>query len=247
MNKCFLIILIFFVHGFTFGTDLEDIDFYRSLDRKELVLVIHLLEREKYLSQDGNISTYVGLAKEALAERDIRVLQDDKVGDLQHAESLRRPDSYSSAKLALNVTEALNILVYCDSEDRFLKTLDGRNVGFQNGNFVILDSFHVKSYGDAPSEHTTIEIYKESILNPNFNRFESDKDGPFVYISEFDKKVYLGDISSLSRMELLFLFYELFPIAKLKSTKDWYDFGFSSILKEIKKAYNVETNSRRIK
>ena len=55
MNKCFLIILIFFIHGFVFGIDLENIDFYRSLDRKELVFVIHLFEREKYLSQNSKL------------------------------------------------------------------------------------------------------------------------------------------------------------------------------------------------
>ncbi|UGQ17323.1 hypothetical protein [Borrelia sp. RT1S] len=247
MNKFFLVILIFFIHGFVFGIDLEDIDFYRSLDREELVFVIHLFEREKYLSQNGNLLTYIDLAREALAERNIRVLQGDRVGDVQHVESLRRPDGYSSARLALSASKALNILVYCDGKDRFLKTLDGRNVGVQSGNFVILDSFHSKSYGDAPNEYTTIEIYKESILNPNFNKFALDQTGSFVYISELDKKVYLDDVSNLSRVELLFLFYELFPISKLKSVGDWYDFGFSSILKEIKKAYNLEINSRRIK
>ncbi|WKC58084.1 hypothetical protein [Borrelia sp. P9F1] len=244
MNKFFLSILIFFIQGFVFGIDLEDIDFYRGLDREELVFVIHLFEREKYLSQNSNLLTYIDLAREALAERNIRVLQGDIAGGIQ---SLRRPDAYSSARLVLSASRALNILVYCDGKDRFLKTLDGRNVGVQNGNFVILDSFHSKSYGDAPSEYTTIEIYEKSILNPNFNKFVLDKTGSFVYISELDKKVYLDDISSLSRMELLFLFYELFPISKLKSLKDWYDFGFSSIHKEIKKAYNVEINSRRIK
>ena len=80
-----------------------------------------------------------------------------------------------------------------------------------------------------------LRFIRQSILNPDFNKFRLDETGSFVLLSEFNKKVYLDDIQSLSKIELLFLFYELFPISKLKGVKDWYDFGFLSILKEIKK------------
>ncbi|QMU99300.1 hypothetical protein F0310_02620 [Borrelia sp. A-FGy1] len=246
MNKFFLFILIFFIQVFVFGIDLENIDFYRALDRRELVLVIHLFEREKYLSQNSKLLIYIDLAKEALAEKDIRIVQDkNRVGEKSYIESLRRPENYSSEKFVLNVSKALNILIYFDSKDRILKTLDGRNIGIEDGKFVILDSFYKKSYGDVSKEHTTIEIYEVSILNPDFNKFRLDKVGSFVFLSEFNKKVYFNNISSLSNIEILFLFYELFPISKLKGIKDWFDFGFLSILKEIKKVYSLEIDSRR--
>ncbi|AWG42901.1 hypothetical protein CR532_02785 [Candidatus Borreliella tachyglossi] len=243
MNRYFFIILIFFIHGFIFGIDLESIDFYRSLEKKELIFVIHLLEREKYFSSNSKLLTYIGLAKEALAERNIRVLEgDNKLGDMP-----KQLKNYKDSKLVLSASRALNMLVYCDVSDGFLKTLDGRNVGIQDGNFVILGSEPINRYYDVSNEYTTVEIYKTSILNPDFSKFILDKSGSFVYIGEFNKKVYLDDVSNLSREELLFLFYELFPISKLKGVKDWYDFGFLSILKEVKKTYNIAINSRRIK
>ncbi|MCD2372185.1 hypothetical protein LRB25_04670, partial [Borreliella burgdorferi] len=54
-----------------------------------------------------------------------------------------------------------------------------------------------------------------------------------------------NDIPKLSKEELLFLFYELFPASKLKSLKDWNDFGFSSISKALNKIYSEKINSIR--
>ncbi len=66
-----------------------------------------------------------------------------------------------------------------------------------------------------------------------------------LLLEDFNKNVYLNDIPKLSKEELLFLFYELFPVSKLKSLKDWNDFGFSSILKVLNKIYSEKINSRR--
>ncbi len=99
-------------------------------------------------------------------------------------------------------------------------------------------------YDDVPSEYTTIEIYNKSILMPNLNKFLLDKRlNPFIYLEDFNKNVYLNDIPKLSKEELLFLFYELFPVSKLKSLKDWNDFGFSSISKALNKIYSEKINS----
>ncbi|UPA16387.1 hypothetical protein bcCo53_000529 [Borrelia coriaceae] len=249
MIRYFVTILIFFIHSFVFGINLESINFYRSLEKKELLFMLHLLERERYLTQNDELLTYIDLIKEVLIEKHVQVLNgSDGSGDIQHGNSPQRPKNYNGAKFVLKASQALNIFVYFDVNDGFLKTLDGRNVGIQDGNFVILESLSFKGYDNVSREHSTIEVYEASVLNPDFSKFILDKlQKPFIYIEELNKRVYLDDISKLSKGELLFVFYELFPIARLKGIKDWYDFGFSSILREIKKIYNMKINSRKIK
>ncbi|UPA18012.1 hypothetical protein bpuCAU1_000536 [Borrelia puertoricensis] len=248
MGRYFITILIFFVHGFSFGINLESIDFYRSLEKKDLLFVIHLLERERYLTQKNELFTYIDLAKQVLSEMGFEVLSGgNKLDGIQHINTLQRPENYNSLKFVLKASKSLDIFVYFDDNDGFLKTLDGRNVGIQDGKFMILEPISFKSYDSLSNDHTTIEIYEMSIENPDFSKFVLDKLKPFVYIGELNKRVYFDDISKLSKGELLFLFYELFPLARLKGINDWYDFGFSSILREIKKIYNVKINSRKIK
>ncbi|APR64980.1 hypothetical protein baBA2_000523 [Borrelia anserina] len=249
MGRYFLVILITFIHSFVFGINLEDIDFYRSLEKKDLLLVIHLLEREQYFTQKNELFTYIDLAKQALAERDVQFVSgSDELDEIQHINNtLQRPKNFDSSKFILKASKALNTSIYFDSGDGFLKTLDGRNVGIQDGNFVILDSVSFKAYDGVSSEYTTIEIYEKSILNPDFSKLVLDKLEPFVYVGELNKRVYFDDILKLSKEELLFLFYELFPISKLKGIKDWYDFGFSSMLRKIQEMYNVIINSRKVK
>ncbi|AHH12553.1 Hypothetical protein BHO_0061900 [Borrelia hermsii YBT] len=246
MSRYFITILFFFIHGFIFGINLESVDFYRSLDKEELLFVIHLLEREKNLTQKNEFFTYIDLAKQVLTERGVQVLSGgNELDGMHHINILQRPENYNSSKFVLKASKDLNIFVYFDGSDRFLKTLDGRNVGVQDGNFVILEPVSFKGYDNVSSEHTTIEIYETSILSPDFSKFVLDKLKPFVYVRELNKRVYLDDISKLSKGELLFLFYELFPISRLKGLQDWYNFGFSSILREIKKVYDIRINARK--
>ncbi|ACH94767.1 hypothetical protein ACE4V3_01625 [Borrelia recurrentis] len=253
MSRYFVMVLFLCIHNLIFGIkliNLESIDFYRSLEKQDLLFIIHLLEREKYLNQKDELFTYIDLANQALIEKGTQVLGgNDKLDDMQLINSLQRDnlDNYNSSKFVLQASKALNIFVFFDDIDGFLKTLDGRRVSFSDGNFVILDQVSFKGYNNVASEHSTIEIYEKSILNPDFNKLILDKLGFFVYIGELNKKIYFNDIVKLSKGELLFLFYELFPISRLKGIKDWYDFGFTSIIREIKKVYNTRINSRKLK
>ncbi|AHH04877.1 hypothetical protein BmHoA_00545 [Borrelia miyamotoi] len=243
MYMYFAIIFILFIQGFIFGINLESIDFYRSLEKKELLRVLYLLDRDKYFTKNNELFTYIDLAKQALIERGVKILSgSDKSDNVQNISDLKHLKNCNNAKFISKASEALNIFIYCDDNDGFLKTLDGRNIGIQDGNFVILNSLPFKGYDGISRGHSTIEIYNASILYPDFSKFLLDKSGSFVYVEEFNKRVYFNDISKLSKEELLFLFYELFPVSRLKGVKDWYDFGFSSILKEVKKAYNIEMN-----
>ncbi|WP_024654803.1 hypothetical protein [Borrelia hispanica] len=253
MSRYFVMVLFLCIHNLIFGIkliDLENIDFYRSLEKQDLLFIIHLLEREKYLNQKDELFTYIDLANQALIEKGIQVLDgNDKLDDMQLINPLQRDnlDNYNSSKFVLKASKALNIFVFFDDLDGFLKTLDGRRVGVSDGNFVILEQVFFKGYNDVASEHATIEIYEKSILSPDFNKLILDKLGFFVYVGELNKKIYFNDIAKLSKGELLFLFYELFPISRLKGIKDWYDFGFTSIIREIKKVYNIRINSRKLK
>ena len=252
MFRYFTIIISFlFIHGFIFGIDLKNINFYRYLENTELLLVIRLLEREKHFSQNNELFTYIDLAKQALSEKGIKIIKEStSLDSMQHNNDLRfLKNCNKNTKFILKASKDLNLFIYCDGNDGFLKTLDGRNIGIRDGKFVILDPLSFKGYEHISSEHSTIEIYNASVLEPDFSKFSIDKYGPFIYVEEFNKKVYFDDISKLSNEEVLFLFYDLFPVSRLKGIKDWYEFGFSSILKEIKKAYNVamSLNARKIK
>nr|QBK62814.1 hypothetical protein EZU67_06730 [Borrelia miyamotoi] len=87
----FAIIFILFIQGFSFGINLESIDFYRSLEKKELLRVLYLLYRDKYFTKNNELFTYIDLAKQALIERGVTILsgsdQSDNVqniSDLKH-------------------------------------------------------------------------------------------------------------------------------------------------------------------
>ncbi len=222
-------------------------NFYRSLEKEELMFFINLLKREQLTLANNCALEYIELAYKALKEKNINLLlKNNKELPADSDEHLRQSKVYNNARLIFNATKDLNTLVHI-SKDGFLKTLDGRNVGVKDNKFIILDSFlNNDFYDDVSSEYTTIEIYNKSILMPNLNKFLLDKrSNPFVYLEDFNKNVYLNDIPKLSKEELLFLFYELFPVSKLKSLKDWNDFGFSSILKVLNKIYSEKINSRR--
>ncbi|WKC85437.1 hypothetical protein [Borreliella lusitaniae] len=246
MKKTIAIFYLIFSVTFGFGIDLNDFNFYRSLEKEELMFLINLLKREQFALSNSFALEYIELAYKALKEKNINLLlKNDKelaVGGNKH---LKQSKAYNNARLIFSATKDLNTLVHM-SRDGFLKTLDGRNVGFKDNKFIILDSFlNNDFYSDVPNEYTTIEIYNKSILMPNLNKFLLDKRlNPFVYLEDFNKNVYLNDIPKLSKEELLFLFYELFPVSKLKSLKDWNDFGFSSILKALNKIYYEKINSR---
>ncbi|BCR21953.1 hypothetical protein [Borrelia sp. HM] len=251
MFKYFTIIIsVLFIHGSIFGIDLNNINFYRYLENTELLLVIQLLEREKHFSQNNELFTYIDLANQALTEKGIKIINENtNLDSMQHNNDLKYLKNCKNTKFILKASKDLNLFIYCDGNDGFFKTLDGRNIGFQDGKFVILDPLPFKGYENISSEHSTIEIYNASILEPDFSKFILDKYGPYVYVEELNKKVYFDDIAKLSNEESLFLFYDLFPVSRLKGIKDWYEFGFSSILKQIKKAYNIEIslNARKIK
>ncbi|WKC76242.1 hypothetical protein [Borreliella valaisiana] len=247
MKKNIAIFYLIFVVTFSFGIDLNDFDFYRSLEKEELMFLINLLKREQLTLANSCALEYIELAYKALKEKNINsLLKNDKKLVLDsNIKHLRQSKAYNNARLIFSATKDLNTLVHI-GKDGLLKTLDGRNVGYNN-KFIIIDSFlNNYFYDDVPSEYTTIEIYNKSILKPNLNKFFLDKRlNPFVYLEDFNKNVYLNDISKLSKEELLFLFYELFPVSKLKSLKDWNDFGFSSILKALNKIYSKKINSIR--
>ncbi|AJA90645.1 hypothetical protein OY14_02635 [Borreliella chilensis] len=249
MKKNIAIFYLIFRVTFSFGIDLNNFDFYRSLEKKELMFLINLLKREQITLANDCVLEYIEFAYKALKEKNVNLLlKNDRElavdGNIKH---LRQSEVYNNARLIFNVTKDLNTLIYIDGKDGLLKTLDGRNVGFKDSKFVILDSFlNNDFYDNMPGEYTTIEIYNKSILMPNLNKFLLDKrSNPFVYLEDFNKNVYLSDIPKLSKEELLFLFYELFPVSKLKSLKDWNDFGFSSIFKALNKIYSEKINSRR--
>ncbi|MBB6042521.1 hypothetical protein QIA34_03210 [Borreliella yangtzensis] len=248
MKKNIAIFYLIFVVTFSFGIDLNDFDFYCSLEKEELMFLINLLKREQLTLANSCTLEYIELAYKALKEKNINsLLENDKELVLDsNIKHLRQSKAYNNARLIFKATKDLNTLVHI-SKDGLLKTLDGRNVGVNNNKFIILDSFLNNYFYDGmPSEYTTIEIYNKSILKPNLNKFLLDKrSNPFVYLEDFNKNVYLNDIPKLSKEELLFLFYELFPVSKLKSLKDWNDFGFSSILKALNKIYFKKINSIR--
>ncbi|QFI14644.1 hypothetical protein QIA37_03220 [Borrelia sp. CA_690] len=248
MKKNIAIFYLIFSFTFSFGIDLNDFDFYRSLEKEELIFFINLLKREQLALANSCTLKYIELAYKVLKEKNINLLiKNDKGLALDSSiNHLRQSKVYNNARLIFNATKALNTLVHID-KDGLLKTLDGRNVGVNENKFVILDSFSNNNfYDDMPSEYTTIEIYNKSILMPNLNKFLLDNRlNPFIYLEDFNKNVYLNDIPKLSKEELLFLFYELFPVSKLKSLKDWNDFGFSSILKALNKIYFEKINSIR--
>ncbi|SCW28211.1 hypothetical protein SAMN02983004_00323 [Borreliella japonica] len=248
MKKNIAIFYLIFSFTFGFGIDLNDFSFYRSLEKEELMFLINLLKREQLTLVNSCALEYIELAYKALKEKNINsLLKNDK--ELAVDNNIRhsiQSKVYNNARLIFNATKDLNTLVYI-SKDGFLKTLDGRNVGVKDNKFIILDSFlNNDFYDNVPREYTTIEIYNKSILMPNLNKFLLDKRlNPFVYLEDLNKNVYLNDIPKLSKEELLFLFYELFPVSKLKSLKDWNDFGFSSIFKALNKVYSEKINSRR--
>ncbi|WP_151073577.1 hypothetical protein [Borreliella turdi] len=248
MKKNITIFCLIFSTTFSFGIDLNDFDFYRSLEKEELLFIINLLNREQLTLTNSCASKYIELAYKALKEKNINLLSknDKELAVDSNIKHLRQSKVYNNARLIFNATKNLNALVHI-SKDGLLKTLDGRNVGVKDNKFVILDSFlNNDFYNDMPSEYTTIEIYNKSIIMPNLNKFLLDKrSNPFVYLEDFNKNVYLNDLPKLSKGELLFLFYELFPVSKLKSLKDWNDFGFSSILKALNKIYSEKINSIR--
>nr|WP_267508264.1 hypothetical protein [Borreliella afzelii] len=246
MKKNIAIFYLIFIVTFSFGIDLNDFNFYRSLEKEELMFFINLLKREQLTLANSCALEYIELAYKALKEKNINLLKNDKELTVDSNKHLRESKVYNNARLIFNATKDLNTLVHI-SKDGLLKTLDGRNVGFKDNKFIILDSFlNNDFYNDVPSEYTTIEIYNKSILMPNLNKFILDKrSNPYVYLEDFNKKVYLNDIPKLSKEELLFLFYELFPISKLKSLKDWNDFGFSSISKTLNKIYFEKINSKK--
>lgn len=247
MKKNIAIFYLIFIVTFSFGIDLNDFNFYRSLEKEELMFFINLLKREQLTLANNCALEYIELAYKALKEKNINLLlKNNKELPADSDEHLRQSKVYNNARLIFNATKDLNTLVHI-SKDGFLKTLDGRNVGVKDNKFIILDSFlNNDFYDDVSSEYTTIEIYNKSILMPNLNKFLLDKrSNSFVYLEDFNKNVYLNDIPKLSKEELLFLFYELFPVSKLKSLKDWNDFGFSSILKVLNKIYSEKINSRR--
>ncbi|WKD00865.1 hypothetical protein QIA01_02645 [Borreliella americana] len=248
MKKNIVIFYLIFIVNFSFGIDLNDLDFYRNLEKEELIFFINLLKREQLVLGNSCALEYVELAYKALKEKNINLLlkNDKELAVDNNAEHLERSKAYNNARLIFKATKDLNVLVHI-SRDGLLKTLDGRKVGVKNNKFIILDSFLSNDfYDDVPSEYTTIEIYNKSILMPNLNKFLLDKrSNPFIYLEDFNKKVYLNDILKLSKEELLFLFYELFPVSKLKSLKDWNDFGFSSISKALNKIYSEKINSIR--
>ncbi|AFU74827.1 hypothetical protein BafHLJ01_0580 [Borreliella afzelii HLJ01] len=248
MKKNIAIFYLIFIVTFSFGIDLNDFNFYRSLEKEELMFFINLLKREQLTLANSCALEYIELAYKALKEKNINLLlkNDKELTVDSNIKHLRESKVYNNARLIFNATKDLNTLVHI-SKDGLLKTLDGRNVGFKDNKFIILDSFlNNDFYNDVPSEYTTIEIYNKSILMPNLNKFILDKrSNPYVYLEDFNKKVYLNDIPKLSKEELLFLFYELFPISKLKSLKDWNDFGFSSISKTLNKIYFEKINSKK--
>ncbi|QUG72949.1 hypothetical protein FOV35_01630 [Borreliella afzelii] len=247
MKKNIAIFYLIFIVTFSFGIDLNDFNFYRNLEKEELMFFINLLKREQLTLANNCALEYIELAYKALKEKNINLLlKNNKELPADSYEHLRQSKVYNNARLIFKATKDLNTLVHI-SKDGFLKTLDGRNVGVKDNKFIILDSFlNNDFYDDVSSEYTTIEIYNKSILMPNLNKFLLDKrSNPFVYLEDFNKNVYLNDIPKLSKEELLFLFYELFPVSKLKSLKDWNDFGFSSILKVLNKIYSEKINSRR--
>ncbi|APJ08595.1 hypothetical protein [Borreliella afzelii] len=247
MKKNIAIFYLIFIVTFSFGIDLNDFNFYRSLEKEELMFFINLLKREQLTLANNCALEYIELAYKALKEKNINLLlKNNKELPADSDEHLRQSKVYNNARLIFNATKDLNTLVHI-SKDGFLKTLDGRNVGVKDNKFIILDSFlNNDFYDDVSSEYTTIEIYNKSILMPNLNKFLLDKrSNPFVYLEDFNKNVYLNDIPKLSKEELLFLFYELFPVSKLKSLKDWNDFGFSSILKVLNKIYSEKINSKK--
>nr|WP_267915134.1 hypothetical protein [Borreliella garinii] len=248
MKKNIAIFYLIFSAIFSFGINLNDFDFYRSLEKEELMFLINLLKREQLTLANSCALEYIELAYKALKEKNINLLlkNDKELTVDSNIKHLRESKVYNNARLIFNATKDLNTLVHI-SKDGLLKTLDGRNVGFKDNKFIILDSFlNNDFYNDVPSEYTTIEIYNKSILMPNLNKFILDKrSNPYVYLEDFNKKVYLNDIPKLSKEELLFLFYELFPISKLKSLKDWNDFGFSSISKALNKIYSEKINSKK--
>ncbi|WP_151060172.1 hypothetical protein [Borreliella turdi] len=248
MKKNIAIFCLIFSTTFSFGIDLNDFDFYRSLEKEELLFIINLLNREQLTLANSCASKYIELAYKALKEKNINLLSknDKELAVDSNIKHLRQSKVYNNARLIFNATKNLNALVHI-SKDGLLKTLDGRNVGVKDNKFVILDSFlNNDFYNDMRSEYTTIEIYNKSIIMPNLNKFLLDKrSNPFVYLEDFNKNVYLNDLPKLSKGELLFLFYELFPVSKLKSLKDWNDFGFSSILKALNKIYSEKINSIR--
>ncbi|APS98721.1 hypothetical protein Bmayo_02655 [Borreliella mayonii] len=248
MKKNIAIFYLIFSVNFSFGIDLNDFDFYRSLEREELIFLINLLKREQLVLENSCALEYIELAYKVLKEKNINLLikNDKELAVDSNTKHLRQSKAYNNARLIFKATKDLNALVHI-SRDGLLKTLDGRSVGVKENKFIILDSFlNNDFYGDVPSEYTTIEIYNKSILMPNLNKFLLDKrSNPFIYLEDFNKNVYLNDIPKLSKEELLFLFYELFPVSKLKSLKDWNDFGFSSILKSLNKIYSEKINSIR--
>ncbi|AEL18702.1 hypothetical protein [Borreliella bissettiae] len=248
MKKNIAIFYLIFSVNFSFSIDLNDFDFYRSLDKEELIFLINLLKREQLVLANSCALEYIDLAYKALKEKNINLLlKNDKELAVDSNKHLIQSKKYNNARLIFKATKDLNTLVHI-SRDGLLKTLDGRSVSVNKDNkFIILDSFlNNDFYDDVPSEYTTIEIYNKSILMPNLNKFLLDKRlNPFIYLEDFNKNVYLNDIPKLSKEELLFLFYELFPVSKLKSLKDWNDFGFSSILKVLNKIYSEKINSIR--
>ncbi|WPM05799.1 hypothetical protein QIA41_01620 [Borreliella sinica] len=248
MKKNIAIFYLVFSFAFGFGIDLNDFNFYRSLEKEELMFLINLLKREQLILANSCALEYIELAYKALKEKNVNLLlkNDKELAVDSSIKHIRQSRSYNNVRLIFNATKDLNTLVHI-SKDGFLRTLDGRNVGFKDNKFVILDSFlNGNFYSDVPREYTTIEIYNKSILMPNLNKFLLDRRlNPFVYLEDFNKNIYLSDIPKLSKEELLFLFYELFPVSKLKSLKDWNDFGFSSILKTLNKIYSEKINSVR--
>ncbi len=156
MKKNIAIFYLIFIVTFSFGIDLNDFNFYRSLEKEELMFFINLLKREQLTLANNCALEYIELAYKALKEKNINLLlKNNKELPADSDEHLRQSKVYNNARLIFNATKDLNTLVHI-SKDGFLKTLDGRNVGVKDNKFIILDSFlNNDFYDDVSSEYTT--------------------------------------------------------------------------------------------
>ncbi len=142
MKKNIAIFYLIFIVNFSFGIDLNDFDFYRSLEKEELIFFINLLKREQLVLENSCALEYIELAYKALKEKNINLLlkNDKELAVDNNTEHLVQSKAYNNAKLIFNATKDLNTLVHI-GKDGLLKTLDGRNVGVKDNKFIILDLF----------------------------------------------------------------------------------------------------------
>ncbi len=69
MKKNIAIFYLIFIVNFSFGIDLNDFDFYRSLEKEELIFFINLLKREQLVLENSCALEYIELAYKALKEK----------------------------------------------------------------------------------------------------------------------------------------------------------------------------------